>query len=425
MSSKLLRAISLMHTRLKIEGDSSESLANHVNRVNDGRSDAKTCSSVAALNSSLEITVADALLELARASRNPKYRSVAAIHQWWAFVRYLAFFDQSAGFLTIGEEGRSFVYNQRRVASEELGVAFSILVGRRWIASLNGPSGPVSVTDVELALAGHSHHVAQLTGRTQRPDWLLSIGDPSHPLKFANYLLESKGTANNTHAKNQLVTATRQLHSITVSGVVPKGLAVSTVTGSGKVRYMAVDPGDDPEFIEVDPEAIDARVREGQKLPKTGKVDVDIEYLTNASAYWSLVSLADFARNTEALERLGTNLRPIEDMSGTAVREHSTDLGPVDGLERSWDTPEGRLSIIVGVQSGINQQLERGDVAGAIASRANWAKQRSSVDQPMGEIKFDQEGHEGARTQSSESVNQRSVTAASNDGAILSISLFD
>lgn len=425
MSSKLLRAITLMHTRLKIEGESSESLANHINRVNHGRSDAKICTSVAALNSSMEITVADALLELARASRNPKDRSIAAVHQWWAFLRYLAFFDQSASYLTVGEEGRSFVYNQRRVASEELGIAFSILVGRQWIASLNGPSGPVSVTDVELALAGHSHQVAQLPGRTQRPDWLLSIGDPSNPLKFANYLLESKGTANNIHAKKQLVTATRQLQSITVRGVAPKGLAVSTVTGSGKVRYMAVDPGDNPEFIEIDPEAIVARVREGQKLPKTGKVDLDIEYLTNASAYWSLVSLADFARNTEALQQLETSPRPIEDMSGSAIREHSTDLGFVDGVERSWNTPEGRLSIIVGVQSGMNQELERGNIAGAIASRANWAKQRSIVDQPSGEIKFDQNGLEGERTQSIGSADRRSATTASNDGAILSISLYD
>lgn len=362
-------------------------------------------------------TAASALLELARASRNPKDHSVSAIHQWWAFLRYLAFFDQSGGYLTVGTEGREFVNNQRRVASEELGVAFSILVGRRWIASLHGSSVPSSVTDIELALAGHSHRVAQLPGRTKRPDWLVTVGaGPSTPFLFANYLLESKGTATDGHAKNQLVTAARQLRSISVGGVVPRGLAVSTVTGKGRVRYVAVDPGEEQGFVEIDPEAMIALVRSRQMLPKGGRVDLSAEVIAHASVYWSLVGLADFARNATALRRLDVDARPIDDLAGNAVREYPSAAGPVDGLERIWEHPEGRVSIVVGVQSEINQQLERGDIAGALRRRAAWAAERDS--QPG-----DQE--DGGRSTKGDNQESATATAAASDGAILSISLVD
>lgn len=398
-------------------------MADHINRANSGRADAKNCTAVPALNSPMKVKPVSALLELARASRNPKDRSVSAIHQWWAFVRYLAFFDQSAGFLTVGAEGREFKNNQRRVASEELGVAFSLLVGRRWIASLHGSHVPLSVTDIELALAGHSQQVAQLPGRTKRPDWLLTVGVPTNPMLFGNYLLESKGTAADYHANNQLVTAARQLESVSVGGVVPRGLAVSTVTGKGKVRYVAVDPGQEPQFFEIDPEAIVALVRGEQKNPKSGKVDLDLEYLTSASVYWSLVSIADFARNTSALQRLKMNPRPIEDLQGTAVREYWTDFGPVDGIERTWRLPDGSVTIVVGVESEMNQRLERGDIAGAIERRAQWANERTISNYPGSDSNVFLDNGQGEPTRSQGSGTRTSATTTSSDGAILSISL--
>lgn len=423
MSSSLVRAISLLQTRLKVEGTSTSAVADHVNLANAGRGDAKNCMAVSALNSPMKVTAASALLELARSSRNPKDRSVSAMHQWWAFVRYLAFFDQSAGFLTVGAEGRAFVNNQRRVASEELGVAFSLLVGRRWMASLHGSSVPSSVTDIELALAGHSQRVAQLPGRTKRPDWLLTVGAPSNPMLFRNYLLESKGTAADGHANNQLVTAARQLQSISVGGVVPQGLAVSTVTGKGRVRYTAVDPGEEPEAFEIDPEAMVALVRGAQRSPQSGKVDLELEYLTSASVYWSLVGIADFARNTEALQKLKMNPRPIDDLLGTAVREHSTDSGPVDGIERTWRLPDGRVSIVVGVESEINQRLERGDIAGAIERRAGWAKERAISNHPGNDSDIFLNNSQGEPSRRNRDGISTSATATSSDGAILSVTL--
>lgn len=427
MSSNLLRAISLLRTPLKVDGVSTAAVANHVNRANSGRVDSKSCSAVPALNSPMEVTAASALLELARASRTPKDRSVSAIYQWWSFLRYLTFFEESSGFLTVSAEGRAFVNNQRRVASEELGVAFSLLVGRRWMTSLHGPRVPVSVTDIELALAGHSHQVAQFPGRSKRPDWLLTVGAPSNPLLFRNYLLESKGTATDGHAKNQLVTAARQLESVTVGGVPPKGLAVSTVTGKGNVQYVAVDPGQETEFVEVDPEAMVTSVRAGQRLPTRAKVDLTGEYLASASTYWSLVGLADFARNTEALQSLEVDSRPIDDSLGAAVREHPTDIGPVDGIERTWQLPEGKVSIVVGVESEINQRLGRGDIAGALERRAQWATETEpphylTDDYGNLQLKQDNRREVSPRTVGN---GQESATASSSDGAILSIRIVD
>lgn len=421
MSRALLRAAAVLGAPSSIEGESSGSLASEVNLINRGHPDAKTCTPVPGLDVPLRVRAADALLELARASRNPKDRSVAAAYQWWAFLRYLGYFERSRGYLTVSAEGRSFINNQRRVASEELGVAFSLLVGRRWADVRHGSPCLTSVIDVELALAGHLPGVAQLPGRTRRPDWILAVRDPAAPLRVTTYLLESKGTAGDAHARRQLARAARQLTAVSIGGVVPKGLAVSTVSGKGRIRYLALDPGEEPDPVEIDPEALATVAQEGGRAPRRSHVRRTAEYLASASVYWSLVGLADFARNTGALEFLGARPRGLEETEAP-VQGHPTAAGPIDGVERTWSAPGGRLSVVTGVASEISERLSGHDITGALEAQARWTR-RHVQSQENGRRPTRSGQDSEAEDANGEVLPESEVEAlaTSSDGAVLSV----
>lgn len=425
----LTTAIGVLNAPLRIEGTSSAELAADINRRNRAQTDAKLSTAVSGLDRPLRMTAVQALLELARASRTPKDRSVAAIYEWWAFLRYLAFFDQERGYLTVGPEGRAFINNQRRVASEELGVAFSLLVGRRWIDLNHGATCATSVTDVELALAGHLPNVAQLPGRTMRPDWLLTVHPRNSPLQVFNYMLESKGTASNGHVPQQLARGVQQLTAVTVDGATPPGLAVSTVTGKGRVRYFALDPEAEREVVNIDPDRIVQIAREGTR-PRTSRVNRSAEYLASAGVYWSLVELADFARNSEAAESLGFQPRALEGDEIT-VRERHLNVGPVDGVERSWRVPGGRLSVVLGVASEVNDRLRGAGhqspghvVQETLEAQSRWAAGIGARDE--GDLKAAETLEYSAAEDSDESfttqlISSDEATAVSSDGAILSV----
>lgn len=365
---------------------------------------AKTLLPVSGLNRSMRLTAAEALLELARVSRSPKDRSIAAVHRWWAFLRYLGFFDKQNGSLVVSSEGRSFVNNQRRIASEELGVGFSILVGKRWIRLSHAPASVTSVTDVEIALGGSSLGVSQLPGRTKRPDWVLTVRDPSTPWRITNYLLESKGTASARHARHQLSRAARQLTAVTVGGHVPKGLAVSTVTGKDGISYLALDPGEELPYVEIDPSNLGEFVQQEMKLPKRGSVELSPAYFASASTFWSLVGLADFARNDGAVELHGGVRRQIDEPE-ERVNSFDTGVGPVDGVRQIWRTGLGDLTVVVGVASRINEHLESTNLSRAMEEQGAFAEELTQ---------------RGDRPPAG-SVDE--ALAASNDGAVMSIRL--
>lgn len=346
----------------------------------------------------------------------------------WAFLRYLAYFDEKAGALTVGPEGRSLVGTQRRVASEELGVGFSLFVGRRWLQSKfhSVSSSAISVADVEQVLAGRSRTISAIPGRKRRPDWILSVQDPSRRFAVRNYLLESKGAKEVGTVRAQLAGAAIQLNGVGVHGRAPMGLAVSTVSGSGRIKYFAVDPGEEPDPVEIEPSNLEAFVRDGAQETAGGRPEFDQRYFAASSVYWSMFGLADFARNDNAAEWLGETSRDYED-ADDRVRSHETGAGPVDGVRRRWRVPGGSLSIVLGVNSEINEALTRRDFEEAMTRQSDWAEQsarremsRNRTVRPEPES-TDPEHRRGEAQ--GPGTDQEEALAVESDGAVLSVKL--
>lgn len=93
----------------------------------------------------------EALRGLAYATRmlyvNP---DVYDMYSLWAWIRYLGLFDQDySGHLVLSSEARHIRGNQRRVASEELGIGFAKVFGENWMLDSLGP-GAVTFVDVDV-----------------------------------------------------------------------------------------------------------------------------------------------------------------------------------------------------------------------------------------------------------------------------------
>ena len=118
-------------------------------------------------------------------------------YAWWGLLRYLGFFDHEAGTQVAGV--------QRRVASEELGIAFGVLLASMRVRNELGPGVPVGIVDVDVLLRGTR------AGSSGRPDYLLVAGsDGARPDGMA-YLLECKGTNDPRVRGQQLTAAVRQI----------------------------------------------------------------------------------------------------------------------------------------------------------------------------------------------------------------------
>ena len=221
-------------------------------------------------------------------------------YAWWGLLRYLGFFDHEAGTqahpaLRVSHAGAQVAGVQRRVASEELGIAFGVLLASMRVRNELGPGVPVGIVDVDVLLRGTR------AGSSGRPDYLLVAGsDGARPDGMA-YLLECKGTNDPRVRGQQLTAAVRQ-----ITGPVPgypahAGLAVSTVAGATQVSCVALeltdsdveepaDSGKEPRNV---PRADSAR----GALP--GLPDVFISAALRSS--WSM--LGHYAGNETAVRR--------------------------------------------------------------------------------------------------------------------------
>ena len=161
-------------------------------------------------------------------------------YAWWGLLRYLGFFDHEAGTqarptLRVSHAGMQVVGVQRRVASEELGIAFGVLLASMRVRDELGPGVPVGIVDVDVLLRGSR------AGSSRRPDYLLVAGSDGAVPDGMAYFLECKGTNDPRVRGQQLTAAVRQ-----VTGPVPgypahTGLAVSTVAGATQVSCVALE----------------------------------------------------------------------------------------------------------------------------------------------------------------------------------------
>jgi hypothetical protein len=300
----------------------------------------------------------------------------------WGLLRYLGFFEnggQGNGqlpLLGVSEAGCRVAGTQRRVASEELGVGFAVLLARRWFRRALGPGVPIGFIDIDAYTSGSGR------GGSVRADYLLIAPDTARAGHYRARLLECKGTWQRHLVRSQMKTAVGQLGESIVFPL-PDGIAVSSVTYGQQVRCFAVETCGQSEAT-YQPDWTDDDVRWG-----------DGEVIWGAENGRALVAalretwgrLAAFGGNTEA-HATWSGTRDREDVTaGADVRErneYQTPYGTVIGVTETVALGDLRISVTRAVDASVDRALGSGDPAIVTAAQFGFAEriERVGVDQP-------------------------------------------
>lgn len=357
----------------RVPGQSDNALVTKVAGTKNFTLPAKALQPASGLAAGTTIRPIEALHYLAYVTRALYQDDVYDRYVHWALLRYLGFFDQGpsspAGVssLRVSQAGRRIAGNQRRLASEEMGIGFGCLLAARWFAhDLGSPGIPVSFVDIDVALrdgfvmAGGSKKVVS-TLQTQigskRPDYLMLAPDKLTG-RYRARAVECKGTSTPGYGLPQLAGALHQLEGVTLDGRVPPGVAVCTITpNKGDVRYLAIDPADrdEPTFdVGVDDNAYDV-ILPAINEPVEGRRLVD----TALRSSWA--TLADFGGNTDAVRRWAPRL-----MSERLVRRPrerglvATPAGVVNGSTSTFRFDGTTMAVTYGIASDVDAALSSG-----------------------------------------------------------------
>lgn len=270
-----------------------------VNRANQFRQPyPKDAEAVPLLNHASDANIAQILHEFAVIYGPSVSPGAARLSAFWGILKYLDAFTISTtnnqNFLGLSENAQLASHNQRRVMSEELGVAFSIHQGKRWFADLlTQETGDVvhpkeiQVLDIEeiftsavqLPFQGTLHHRRITTnGLSQkRPDYLLTWpGAENTGTSVRAALLESKGSSKMDSSRKQLSGALEQINGLLLDTEHPPGLAVSTaaVKQGGELITYALDPGKLTKAFSFIPSRVSAIQKSSKSHPKDQRDDL-------------------------------------------------------------------------------------------------------------------------------------------------------
>jgi hypothetical protein len=364
-------AFTVVDTPVQLSGRSDEALIRQIQQRKEFSAPRKALSPAIGLENGVVLRPLEALHWLSYVTR-PRYQDdVLDRYLWWSLLRYLGFFAHDYSHsrrpeLALSEAGRRIAGNQRRVTSEEMGIAFGAALAARWFDNA-GAATLRTVIDIDVALDarfvfGPSTAVQHIGAR--RPDYLLIGADRRDSSRYVLRVLECKGTKNAAHAVPQLARAVGQLDGVTVGGRVPHGLATAVVTGEGRASYLAVDPGDDDEpSYEVDSESID-RVRSFRF--ESDQVDVSAVEIASASVRASWAMLADFGGNADTIRLWAPEV--MRDRIERRPRERvtfATPVGTARGTSLSFGFGREQLTVRYGVAESVDDQLTEGS-AGAV-----------------------------------------------------------
>ena len=264
MPSTLLRAFDALRTPALLESISDSNLVFAVdNKATAFASGASmlhmprkpVLTTVTAMNGCIGVRAIEALHMLARCTAPAQ--SGTRLFPWyrhWGVLRYLDYFALASGqrkLLKMNSEViKDVVGNQRRVVSEELGIAFGALLAMRWAEGGNG-SVPTYIVDIDVALTnGLPKGVRPVNLNkvsTLRPDYLI-IRDEAGTVDIK--VAECKGSKSKSQAIAQLARATYQLAGVRVSGSQPSSLAVATVVTDDNLFCYLLDPPEDHMVFE-------------------------------------------------------------------------------------------------------------------------------------------------------------------------------
>lgn len=396
----LEQALRTVNEPLRLPGTSNTNLVSSV--VPGMSTDRASVREVAELDGGPDLRAADALLSLAVATRPQYSEDVYGVHQWWALFRYLGVFDERKRGLALSAAGRGVAGNQRRVLSEELGIAFAVCLAKDWWKIRRGAADRTLVVDVDHLLNSPLASMASVAVEGRRPDYLLVALGPDADV-VAPALLECKGTKSRRHVTTQLASACDQIAGLTVGGQELPGLAVSTLLGSGAVEYFALQrsprdrrskvaehqfnhmlvtqlPVDDWPAVSLSGQS-DAFSSIDEARFRASRTPDSLSALVEPALAASWGVLADLAGNERAARRWSTsgNVPP-----GRIPRPRDTfsapDGGVIVGDSNVVPLPDGRLRIVVGVLAEVDEALAAGDSSEIVRAQRTAADDRRRDD---------------------------------------------
>ena len=406
----LSQALTIVNRPLNVWGTSDSALAKTVNATTGPAG--PHLAEAPGLDGTFPIRAVDVLLRLATATR-PRYQAdVLEVHLHWGLLRYLGFFDHSydGSTMLLSPAGNRITGNQRRVTSEEVGIGFAVLLAESWMSPTGGPPIVTRPIDVDVALhdmngtifaRGRPKNVKKIG--TKRPDYILVSDTPGRPQAVRLAVLECKGTKTYNHAFKQLSTAAHQLHGIVVDGRHPPGLAVSTLLSNSPIGFYALESPREPRRGHADPQQprdymaaaprfeqsesefvpafeVDVDISEANLAPDNTDIDVSTsesvgaERLAVAALQASWASIADMAGNDVAFRRWasGPMLRRLNRDQGAQRERVARPLAngmTIRGVRNVVTLPGGRLEVVLGVESGVDDALSSTEPRRIIAAQ--------------------------------------------------------
>lgn len=385
----------------------------------------KVATPVADLHRDIEVRPVDIMLNLARALKPISNGSLAHIASYWSFIKYIDAFDVTPGqkpTLRLSQSASSATLNQRRVISEELGMAFGVAVAELWCGTLS-PGATFRAIDIDHILADIAAppYARQIRQRGSRPDFLLESTAPEGAMTYR--LLETKGSVNRHYAlTSQLRQAMGQLTSLEIDGGIPQGLAVATVATADSIECIALDPADHEIRFEkrdfMPEEQREPLVIIPPRKPdaKREMIAVPLADLAKKATAASYSSLAQFAGMDEVADRWLPDKRgPL--VKTTRSRTFETEIGDIVGFTLSVEVPgTGHvLTVLQGTTRKIAEALQSG------SSKQVWSQQMDTVASVKNARPSAARGESESPLVFSSSEVSASATAVGDDGAILEL----
>lgn len=374
MNPALSAALDRLINKTMIASVSDTGLVRSIRRELPSRVSITRCE---ALDEPQRVVPLEALRGLAVASAVSSSADLLQVQANWAVARYVGSFEHHEDRLVLSPPGEAVAGNQRRVLSEELGIAFALQAALKWLALRSDPASPVWVADIDqLPLSSHP--------AKSRPDYVIAARALGVDDVLVT-LLESKGTRTPSYAERSLTSGCRQI-APTVEALNLPGLVVSTVTGA-TIRSAAAEVGGD----------------RWRTLPSSDPLVIAVQQA-------SLESLAETAGNAEAADgwraereqRSGVRLPTRPRVNRTRTQQSTTLGGPAIGLQQQYRFPGGELDVFLGVVSEIDDHLVR----------------------PREEVVAAQSRVRARRTEeNADVVSDRSSTAVGPDGSVATVRL--
>lgn len=213
----LHQALYAINAPVHVRGTADHTLARWVEQTvtaggpTTSHSQAKAIGPAAGLENGVHLRAIDALHRLALVT-GPRFQDdLHDVYARWALHRYLGTFDHAwPDRLVLSDPARRVAGNQRRVMSEELGIAIGLEITAEWLRTRFGRRAPVLFVDIDTALTeggvpfgGRLLRVHQID--TVRPDYVAVANVGGGRYRLA--LVECKGSTSSTYARRQLVNA--------------------------------------------------------------------------------------------------------------------------------------------------------------------------------------------------------------------------